>query len=311
MIIPLNIKKMEHLKGVLIMAYGSPETADEIEPYYIDIRRGIPPSPELLQELKERYNNIGGKSPLLEITQRQARIIENSLTPEYKAYVGMRHWKPWIRDAVLQMKEDGIKEAVGLVMAPHFSEMSILRYISLVNDSIKNLDANINFQFIESWHDEPLYIQALSENLQKATSLFKNEGPFIVIFTAHSLPERILQNGDPYKDQLLKTARLTAENCGLENWTFAFQSAGRTSEKWLGPDLLSVIDELHNKGIKNVLISSIGFVTDHLEVLYDIDHEARIKAEGLGIHLERAESLNANPLIGKMFAKLIYKKFQS
>lgn len=298
-------------KGVLLMAYGSPNNLEDIEPYYTDIRRGNKPTPELLHELTERYKMIGGSSPLLKITNLQAANLQRELGDDYKVYVGMRHWNPWIHEAVEQMKNDGIEEAVGIVMAPHFSGMSIAKYIEKVEMAKQELGADINFKYIESWHNHPLFIEALESKIGEAQKHFTADElkDVTYIFTAHSLPEKILQNNDPYKDQLLETSILVADKMGIQNWTFAFQSAGRTQEKWLGPDLLDVIQELTDEGKKSLLVCSVGFITDHLEVLYDIDIEGKAKAKEVGVHLERAGSLNDHPNLGKLFKELVLEKF--
>ncbi len=291
------------------MAYGSPDKTEDIEAYYTDIRRGNAPSLAQLEELMGRYEAIGG-SPLLKITVNQAMNLQDELGSDYQVYLGMRHWKPWILEAVAKMKEDGIEDAVGIVMAPHYSSMSIEKYIGKVEEAKAQLEYDLNINFVKSWHNQPLYIEALHQKIIKALSLFSEEEKkgLKVIFSAHSLPERILEIKDPYKDQLMETSELLAKKSGVGNWTFAFQSAGRTNEKWLGPDLLTVMDSLHEEGVKSVLVCAVGFITDHLEVLYDIDIEAQEKAEKMGMHLERTESLNADPLLAKLFAELVHEK---
>lgn len=296
-------------KGVLIMAYGSPDKTEDIEAYYTDIRRGNAPSPAQLEELTGRYNAIGG-SPLLQITMQQAMNLQNELGSDYQVYLGMRHWKPWILDAVAKMKDDNIEQAVGIVMAPHYSSMSIEKYIGKVQEAMQELNYNPDMKFVKSWHDQPLYIEALNQKITDALALFSEEEKknIKVIFSAHSLPERIIEMKDPYKDQLLETSDLLARKAGIANWTFAFQSAGRTNEKWLGPDLLTVMDNLQAEGIKSVLVCAIGFICDHLEVLYDIDIEAQDQARKTGMHLERTQSLNADPLLAILFAQLVHEK---
>ncbi len=291
------------------MAYGSPEKTEEIEAYYTDIRRGNPPAPAQLEELVGRYNAIGG-SPLFRITMAQANNLQAELGNEYQVYIGMRHWKPWIIDAVAKMKADGIERAVGIVMAPHYSSMSIEKYIGKVEEAKEQLEYGLDMRYVKSWHNEPLFIEALQHKISKALKLFSDseKSRLKVIFSAHSLPERILEQNDPYKDELLGTSRLVGEKCGITNWTFAFQSAGRTQEKWLGPDLLTVMDTLHSEGDDTVLVCAVGFIADHLEVLYDIDIEAKDKARKMGMHLERTESLNADPLLAKLFAKMVHEK---
>jgi protoporphyrin/coproporphyrin ferrochelatase len=296
-------------KGVLIMAYGSPDKTEDIEPYYTDIRRGSRPSAAQLEELTGRYNAIGG-SPLLKITSEQAMKIQNELGTDYQVFMGMRHWKPWILDAVDSMRKNDITEAVGVVMAPHYSSMSIEKYIGKVEEAKSQLNYGLEVKYVRSWHDHPLFIEALHQKIVKALKLFseKELKELHIIFTAHSLPEKILEQKDPYKDQLLETCSLLAKKDHIKQWSFAFQSAGRTQEKWLGPDLTDEIDHLHSKGAKSILVCSIGFITDHLEVLYDIDIEGKNHAKKLGMHLERTESLNADILLARLLAELIKKK---
>lgn len=295
------------------MAYGSPETEQDILPYYTDIRRGRAPSETLLAELVGRYQSIGGKSPLLEITQAQAKSVEESSEGRYKAYVGMRHWQPWIKDALAEMQADGITDAVGIVMAPHYSSMSVAKYMEAVAKACEDLSYNLHFNYISDWHNEDEYIIALAENIQQTRARFHADvvAGIKYIFTAHSLPEKILEANDPYVMQLMKTSELLAEKCGIDpdRWTFAFQSAGRTEEKWLGPDLLEVIDSLAQAGEKDIIVCSVGFITDHLEVMFDIDIEAKRRAAEYGMILERAPSLNAHPYLGKLFDRLATEKF--
>jgi ferrochelatase len=296
-------------KGVLVMAYGSPDKTEDIEAYYTDIRRGNPPTPAQLEELTGRYNAIG-ESPLLRISCEQAANLQNELGEDYKVFIGMRHWKPWIMEAVGHMQVNEIEKAVGIVMAPHYSSMSIEKYIGKVEEAKTQLSYDLDARYIKSWHNHPLFIEALVNKIDKALGLFSwaEKEKIHIVFTAHSLPEKILLDNDPYQSQLIETCELVAKKTGLD-WTFAFQSAGRTQDKWLGPDLLPVLQELHDKGSKAVLVCSVGFITDHLEVLYDIDIEGKQFANKIGMHLERTESLNADPLLAKLFAEIVRKKF--
>lgn len=299
------------MKGVLLMAYGSPEKPEDIEPYYTDIRRGNKPTPELLAELTERYEAIGGTSPLLRITKLQAAGLQNKLGNDYRVFIGMRHWTPWIHEAVADMQKAGIQKAVGIVLAPHFSSMSIAKYIEKVEEAKKALNYDLDIQYVTSWHTESLYLEALAEKVEEAKSRFTSEELeyLTAIYTAHSLPERILQTGDPYREQLIETCQLLTLRTHIENWQFAFQSAGRTQEKWLGPDLLDVItQEAKSAKKKALLVCSVGFITDHLEVMYDIDVEGKQKANELGVHLERAGSLNDDPKLAQLFANLVKER---
>lgn len=287
--------------GVLVMAYGTPRNMDEVEPYYTDIRRGRPPSPEQLADLKARYEAIGGLSPLNEITKKQASGLEEQLNAgagarRYRVYTGMRHWHPYIRDTVKQMAADGIRQAVGLVLTPQYSDMSVGQYMKQAEEAAA-ASGGPQFTFVKSWHCEPLFINALARRVTAALDRFpegvRHEVP--VIFTAHSLPERILTQGDPYHNHLVETGAHVAARLGLNRWQVAYQSASETGEPWLGPDLLDALAELKAQGDTKAVVCTAGFVADHLEVQYDIDIEAQQEARRLGIQLERADSLNADP----------------
>src|SRR5512133_321258 len=272
-------------KAVLVMAYGGPDSLDDIEPYLLDIRGGRPTSPELVTEIRERYALIGGKSPLLDITCAQAGALQsclNEVDPDnhYLVYVGMRHWKPYIREAVDQMIADGFSSALAFCMAPHASKMSTGAYLQKLNEAVQ-ISANPNFQvsFIESWYDQPFLIQALANKVRDAVVKFPHgeRSSIHFLFTAHSLPAVLSEQGDPYEGQLRHTASLLAEALGLnaEQWSFGFQSAGASGARWLGPDINEVLPELAAAGKKNVLVAPVGFMADHVEVLFDLDIEAQ------------------------------------
>ncbi len=292
------------------MAYGSPDSLEDVEAYYEDILRGRKPTETALRDLIDRYKAIGGGSPLLKITKAKAARLQETLGEEYKVYIGMRHWHPYIRKAVLKMKEDGVKEALGLIMAPHYSRLSIGKYIETVESALVENEADIDFQYIESWGAEPLFIDALSSQVAKGLEMFsvKERKNLHVIFTAHSLPERIMTWNDPYIDQLMESSRLVSEKADLPHWHFSFQSAGRTPEKWLGPDLSETIAELDAAEIKAILVCPVGFIADHLEVLYDIDIEAKNQAMALGMHLERVPSLNAHQSLIRLFETFVKER---
>jgi ferrochelatase len=300
--------------GILLLAYGGPDSLDDVEPYLLDIRGGRATSPELVEEIKERYALIGGRSPLLDITRRQAEALEAYLNRggdvRFRAYVGMRHWQPRIKEAVARMAEDGIEQAVAVVMAPHYSRMSIGAYFKRLDEAIQELDVAITFSRMESWHDHPGFIAALVEKASDALARFNGDGSDTlpkVIFSAHSLPSRIQEWGDPYDAQLHETAALVAKGLNLppERWLFCFQSAGRSSEPWLGPQIEEVIVDLAQAGEKRLLVVPVGFVCDHVEILYDIDIEARQLAEAHGARLERSESLNASPTFIAALADIV------
>jgi ferrochelatase len=277
------------------MAYGSPSRPEEIPAYFADIRGGRPVSPEAVEELTERYRRIGGTSPLNEITERQRAALERELG--IPVYVGMKHWTPRIGEAAEQALAEGAERVIGLVLAPHFSRMSVGGYHRQLEEA---LAGRAELVFIASYHDFEPFIELLAERV--------GERDAHVVFTAHSLPERILADGDPYKEQLLETSRLVAERAGIETWSFAFQSESPTGEPWLGPDILDELDRLHGEGVQKVLVAPIGFVADHLEIYWDLDVEAREKATELGLELERTESLNDDPAFIRVLASLVTRQ---
>ncbi len=297
--------------GVLLMAYGGPDSLDDIPTFLLDIRGGQPTSQELIDEITENYRKIGGRSPLLELTQRQAALVEARLNAgappgrRYKTYIGMRHWRPWIEEAVERMIADGIRDAVALVLAPHYSSMSTAKYFTKLDAALAKHPDAFNYTPVISYHDHPHYIRALAERVREGLAGMPQDT--LVIFSAHSLPQRILEQGDPYDAQLRETARLVAAQAGLpaERWTFSYQSAGRTPEAWLGPQLEDYVVALARQGRQNLLSVPVGFVADHVEVLFDIDIEARHAAEAAGARLERVPSLNDDPLFAEALADLV------
>jgi protoporphyrin/coproporphyrin ferrochelatase len=278
--------------AVLLMAYGSPPRLEDIPAYLADIREGRPVSQEAIEELTERYRRIGGRSPLDKITESQRAGLERELG--LPVLVGMKHWPPRIAEAVDAALAGGAETIVGLVLAPHYSRLSIAGYRARLEDALLN---RAELLFIESWHDHEPFLEALADRVRG----FDGH----VVFTAHSLPERILRDGDPYRDQLLETSRLVADRAGINDWSFAFQSAGATGEPWLGPDILEELDRLPANGVRRVLVCPVGFVSDHLEILWDLDVEARERAAELGLDLGRIESLNADPAFLRALAALV------
>ena len=276
------------------MAYGSPERPEDIPAYFSDIRSGRPVRQEAVDELVERYRRIGGSSPLNRITEAQRAGLEEAT--ELPVYVGMKHWEPWIQDAVERALAGGAEQLVGLVLAPHYSRLSIGGYRDRLETA---LDGRAELAFLESWHDHEPYVELLADRVRSTDAH--------VVFTAHSLPERILAEGDPYRDQLLETSALVAERAGVGDWSFAFQSESATGEPWLGPDILVELETLHERGVGKVLVAPVGFVCDHLEILWDLDVEAREKASELGLELDRIESLNADPEFIDALAALVKK----
>ncbi len=299
--------------GVLLMAYGGPNNLDEVEPYYTHILRGRKPSPEMLHDLIERYRAIGGKSPINEITFAQARLLQEKLSAQpdlphpLPVYVGMKHWHPYIAETVEQMLQDGITDAVGIILAPHFSRRSVAEYIGYAKEALQRHNGKMRCRFVSSWAAHPLLIACFAQKVQEAKQLFPLEAQesVQVLFTAHSLPQRILEWNDPYPEELQRTASLVAQQLGLNQWHFAYQSASGTD--WLGPDILEKLEELAQQGHQFVLVAPIGFLCDHLEVLYDIDIEAQQKAAELGITVKRIAMPNTDPLLIDALADIALK----
>ncbi len=307
--------------GVLVMSYGTPESMDQIEAYYTHIRRGNPPSPEQLDNLKKRYEAIvGGFFPLRENTDRQVRTLEETLNRRYAdqgqrrfvCYQGLKHARPFIEDGVEQMAADGVDQAVGIVLAPHYSVMSVGSYIKRAREAAEKHGLPMNF--VESYHLHPQLVEALTLKVSDAMNRFspQEREQVRVIFSAHSLPESILEMGDPYPRQLLETSEAVAKRAGVADWQFAWQSAGRTSVPWLGPDILDVLRRIRSEEqVRCVLMCPLGFVSDHLEVLYDIDIECRQLAGQLDMHLERTASLNTDEKFMECLAERVYSHMKT
>ena len=295
--------------GVLVMAYGGPNSLEEIPGYLADIRAGRPTPRRVLDEITENYRAIGGRSPLLEVTRQQVDALAEELGDEYRCYLGMRHWAPWIEDAVGRMIEDDVTHAVGVVLAPQFSALSVAKYQQRVADGLDLYRGSIAFRHVSSYHDDPGLIDAFAARVAEGLDRWpdaERERVHIVL-TAHSLPERLLANGDPYGVQCLETAQLVAERAGLadEQWSWSYQSAGRTPEPWAGPDLREHLSALAARGVREVVVVPVGFVSDHVEILFDIDIRARARADELGIRLERPPALNDDPVFIGALAELV------
>jgi protoporphyrin/coproporphyrin ferrochelatase len=282
-------------EAVVLMAYGSPSRPEHVRPYLEDVRGGRPVSDEAVEELAERYRRIGGRSPLDDVTEAQRAALEREL--RVPVFVGMKHWQPRIAEAVESAVASGATRIVGLVLAPHYSGLSIGQYRERLEAAVAG---RAEVVLIESWHDHPAFVEVVADRVRGTDAW--------VVFTAHSLPERILAEGDPYQKQLFETSRLVAEQAGLERWSLAFQSASATGEPWLGPDILEELDRLHAAGVRNVLVAPVGFVSDHLEILWDLDIEARDRAEELGLELNRIESLNDDPAFVRALAELVEER---
>lgn len=300
-------------KAVLMLAYGTPANTDYMRWYLSDIRGGRPMSDEFVAEFKHRYDLIGG-SPLTDLTYDQAKKTGQELQRrgyDIPVYLGMRHWSPWINDAVGHMYLHDVDEAVAIVMAPHYSKMSIGKYWDKLDEAQQMYGTRINFSFINSWYRQPKFLEALEKNVRAGLDKFSaaERGRVKVVFSAHSLPERLKKMGDPYDDQLQDNAKLVAERLGHIDWMFSYQSAAETGEPWLGPQIEDVVVDLAKQGYKNMLVAPIGFVCDHVEILFDIDIEAKQIADENGIRLERIESMNSNPLFIEAVTDAILEKF--
>jgi protoporphyrin/coproporphyrin ferrochelatase len=279
------------------MAYGSPERLADVPAYYADIRGGRPIRPELLDDLVERYRRLGIEdgSPLNAITDKTRAALERELG-DVPVLTGMKHWTPRIADAAENALDQGAQTVVGLVLAPHYSELSIAGYRRQLEDA---LAGRADLAFIDSWHDDSGFVDVLADRIRGT--------PAHVVFTAHSLPARILETGDPYRDQLFETSRLVAERAEIDDWSFSFQSESDTGEPWLGPDILDHLEDLDANGVTDVLLCPVGFVADHLEIRWDLDHEAREKAAELGMRLERIDMPNADPAFIRVLAGLVQR----
>lgn len=313
-------------EAVVLMAYGSPDRIADVPAYYVDIRGGRPIKPEHLEDLVDRYRRLGieDSNPLNEITEATRSALEAQLG--FPVFTGMKHWTPRIADAAERAAE--ADTVVGLVLAPHYSSLSIAGYREQLEAGLRaawgntgRLDRSVQtgtraeptspetappsrrlggraeLIFVESWHDEPGFLELLAERIRGTQAH--------VVFTAHSLPARILEAGDPYKEQVLETSRLVAARAGTADWTFSFQSESPTGEPWLGPDILHHLDDLHAQGVRDVLVCPVGFVADHLEIRWDLDTEAKDKAHELGMTLKRIEMPNADPAFIRTLATIV------
>jgi protoporphyrin/coproporphyrin ferrochelatase len=285
--------------AVVLMAYGSPDRIEDVPAYYADIRGGRPIRPELLDDLVARYRRLGieDSNPLNEITEATRAGLEAELG--LPVYTGMRHWQPRIAEAAERAIEGGADTIVGLVLAPHYSSLSIEKYRCLLQDAVGD---RAELRFVERWGAEPGFVALLAGRLAAEGHEGAN-----VVFTAHSLPARILDEGDPYRDELLETARLVAELAGVEDWSFSFQSESPTGEPWLGPDILDHLDALAESGVRDVLVCPVGFVSDHLEIRWDLDTEAAERATALAIGLRRIQLPNADPAFVRVLAGLVQR----
>ena len=296
--------------GIFLMAHGAPESTDDIPEYLKTIRGGRDSTPETIQIIRDRYEQIGGKSPLGEITAELAERLEKFLNqeePQFKVYVGMRNWSPYIRDGVKRMKEDGIEKVIALCLAPQFSTWSTKLYFNAFEEALKECGGeNIDVHFVASWANHPLLIDAFSEKYREALAKLNGESVY-TIFTAHSIPSESIDLGDPYDQEFNKTVELLVDRVKPNNWYQAYQSQGMIPVPWLGPTVESVLDKISRVGSKTVLIVPVGFVCDHVEILFDIDIEFKNYAVDKKLKLHRTESLNFSPTYIEALASIAWE----
>jgi ferrochelatase len=301
--------------GVLLMAYGSPETSDDVEPYFTHIRGGRKPSEESVESLKKRYALVGGKTPLLEITNEVARKLERRLQQDgnFKVYAGMKHWHPFIGDVMDRMAAEGITRVVAFALAPHCSRISLGGYRKAMEEAQERLGNRFDLPFAKCWHHNERWRDMMAGLVREGLLQFAADvrDEVTVVFSAHSLPERIRTWDDPYERQLLENSEDVARRAGVARWRFAFQSEGHTGEPWLGPDIVAFLETLHSEGVRHVLSVPLGFVSDHLEILFDIDIEAKEKARELGMTLYRTEMPNSRDEFVEVLASVVHENLQA
>lgn len=300
--------------GLLVMAYGTPYKEDDIERYYTHIRHGRKPSQEALDDLTNRYQAIGGISPLAEITENQAKALEKELNLrqdqyEFKLFIGLKHIEPFIEDAVTAMGEAGIKRAVSIVLAPHYSTFSVKSYNERAKETADKY--NITMSSVEDWYNETGFIKYWADQIRAVYNRMTDaeRAKACLVVSAHSLPEKILQHGDPYPEQLAETARLISEETGIKDYAIGWQSEGNTPDPWLGPDVQDLTRDLHEeKGYETFVYAPVGFVSDHLEVLFDNDYECKVVCDEIGAKYYRPEMPNTDPLFIDTLAKVVLEK---
>jgi ferrochelatase len=290
------------------MAYGSPNSLDEVGDYLSQVRGGRGSSPDEIEHLKQRYRRVGGRTPLLEITRSQADALEKKLLTDgvpARVSFGMKHWHPFVEDVVEKISTSNPPILVGVALAPHYSKLSIGGYEDSVRRGLARKNSNVPFVMVKSWHTQLSLIKALSARVSNGLHEMTESGPTIVVFTAHSLPLRAVSTGDPYRAQLLETSQLVASDANVTDWDFAFQSASGPHGTWLGPSLKEKISELSMRKIKQILVCPVGFVSDHLEILYDLDVAAKEYANSLGMALARVSSLNDDAMFIEALAAVV------
>jgi ferrochelatase len=284
--------------GVLLLAHGTPESLDQMPEYLTRVRGGRAPSPELIAEMTSNYAAIGGRSPLTELTEAQARALAEELGGATPVYVGMRNWRPYIAEALEAARRDSIDEVVAVPLAPQYSRLSVGKY----REAVEAAAGTLVVRFVDSWHDHPSLLDAFAERVREALLSGARD---LVLFTAHSLPVRVVAEGDPYPDQVKATAAGVAERLSLGEWRIAYQSAGRTPEPWLGPSLEEAIAAAAAEGRTRVLVVPVGFVCDHTEILFDVDVQAQAFARARGVDLARSGSLNTAPAFIRALADVV------
>jgi ferrochelatase len=298
------------MTAVLLMAHGSPDTLDDMAAYLQHVRGGRPTPQALVEDIRGRYRLIGGRSPLLDLTRAQGKALGERLNADgtrFRVYVGMRHWHPFIKDTVQQMVTDGIRRVVAVSMAPQYSRLSVGAYCRTLETAQNELGASLDVTTVTSWHEHPLLLQAFAERVQAVCHQLSDEvrAQLCVVFTAHSLPQRILAEGDPYPHEVDRTAAGVAKLLGLTTWEVAYQSQGATAEPWLGPTLDEVFARAAAQNRRSLLLVPIGFVCDHVEILYDIDILAQKIAQERSLSLMRTASLNTSPTFIEALASIV------
>jgi ferrochelatase len=305
------VNKINNHWGVLLLAHGAPDKLDDIPEFLHKVRHGRPLPPPVVEEIKNRYALIGGGSPLLKHTRQQAEALSSRLCRP--VYIGMRNWRPFIAEAVTDVLRDGIEHLVAVCLAPQNSRTSVGLYRSHLEKAIKGAEKAPTVTFVDSWHDNRSLIQAFTERLKAAMDAAREtaQADVPVILTAHSVPERTIAGGDPYDEQVRVTATRVASEAGCQRWFSAYQSQGMTDEPWIGPTVESIIDKLAEEGHRHVLVAPIGFVCDHVEILYDVDVLFRQYAEKKGLRLWRTESLNDSSLLTEALASIVENQVHS
>jgi ferrochelatase len=308
---PMTSAPTVQLTGVLLMAHGSPDNLDDMAAYLQHVRGGRPTPQALVEEIRQRYRLIGGCSPLLDVTCAQAGALQvrlNANGTRFRVWVGMRHWHPFIKDTVGQMVDEGIRRVVAVSMAPQYSRLSVGAYRRALETAQAELGTQLDVTTVASWHDHPLLLQAFAEQVQAVCQQLSDEGraQLGVVFTAHSLPQRILAEGDPYPGEVERTAAGVAKRLQLTTWEVAYQSQGATAEPWLGPTLEEIFARVAARDRRRLLLVPIGFVCDHVEILYDLDILAQKLAQQYGLSLMRTASLNVSPTFVEALASVVH-----